>query len=41
MIIDELARYAHSEAGRALPAEVTHHAKRALRKLAVEKEDQP
>jgi 2-methylcitrate dehydratase PrpD len=30
MIIDELARYAHSEAGRTLPAEVTHHAKRAL-----------
>jgi 2-methylcitrate dehydratase PrpD len=29
-IVEELARYAQAEAGRALPPEVTHHAKRAL-----------
>ncbi|GEM_PF-2060821 len=30
MIVDEFARYAQFEASRALPAEVAHHAKRAL-----------
>ncbi len=30
MIVDEFARYAQFEAGRPLPAEVAHHAKRAL-----------
>src|SRR5512140_2086403 len=30
MIVDEFARYAPFEAGRPLPAEVAHHAKRAL-----------
>ena len=30
MVIDELAQYAQYEAGRALPDEVAHHAKRAL-----------
>ncbi|MEO8652756.1 MAG: MmgE/PrpD family protein, partial [Ramlibacter sp.] len=30
MIVDEFARYAQFEANRALPAEVAHHAKRAL-----------
>jgi 2-methylcitrate dehydratase PrpD len=29
-IVDEFARYAQAEAGRALPPEVAHHAKRAL-----------
>jgi 2-methylcitrate dehydratase PrpD len=29
-IVDEFARYAQAEAGRALPPEVVHHAKRAL-----------
>ncbi len=30
MLVDEFARYAQFEAGRALPPEVAHHAKRAL-----------
>ena len=30
MIVDEFAKYAQHEAGRALPGDVTHHAKRAL-----------
>jgi 2-methylcitrate dehydratase PrpD len=30
MIVDQLAEYAQFEAGRALPADVAHHAKRAL-----------
>jgi 2-methylcitrate dehydratase PrpD len=30
MIVDEFAKYAQHEAGRALPADVIHHAKRAL-----------